>query len=116
MNVGVSIWDKLTRVVMFLLLLAAGLGVVFWYLPVVEKNENMRQRKLLVEKDINSEERINENLKAQLKAMNDPRTIERLARERLSYAKPGESVIRFEAPSTNATTGNAETPELLLRR
>jgi cell division protein FtsB len=30
--------------------------------------------------------------------------VERLARERLGYAKPGETVIRFEAPQTNSTT------------
>jgi cell division protein FtsB len=32
----------------------------------------------------------------------DPKAIERLARESLGYGKPGETVIRFEAPSTNA--------------
>jgi cell division protein FtsB len=32
---------------------------------------------------------------------NDPQTVERLAREKLGYAKPDETVIRFEAPATN---------------
>jgi cell division protein FtsB len=32
---------------------------------------------------------------------NDPKTIERLAREKLGYAKPDETIIRFE-PATNA--------------
>jgi len=31
----------------------------------------------------------------------DSKAQERLARERLGYAKPGETVIRFEARSTN---------------
>ena len=31
-----------------------------------------------------------------------PILVERLARERLGYAKPGETVIRFDAPATNA--------------
>jgi cell division protein FtsB len=34
-----------------------------------------------------------------LRAMQDPRTVERLARERLSYAKPGEDVILFQSPA-----------------
>lgn len=29
--------------------------------------------------------------------------VERLARERLSYAKPGENVIHFEPPASGAT-------------
>jgi cell division protein FtsB len=38
-------------------------------------------------------------LEAALRAMQDPKTVERLARERLSYAKPGESVILFQPPA-----------------
>ena len=36
--------------------------------------------------------------------MRDPRTVERLARERLSYAKTGETIIRFELPATNTAS------------
>jgi cell division protein FtsB len=37
-------------------------------------------------------------LKASIDAMqNDPKTVERLARERLGWAKPGEVVVRFQA-------------------
>jgi cell division protein FtsB len=32
---------------------------------------------------------------------NDPKAIERLAREKLGYAKPGETVIRFEEATNN---------------
>jgi cell division protein FtsB len=31
----------------------------------------------------------------------DPKAVERLARERLGYAKAGETVIRFEEATTN---------------
>ena len=31
----------------------------------------------------------------------DPKAVERLAREKFGYAKPGETVIRFEEPQTN---------------
>jgi cell division protein FtsB len=47
---------------------------------------------------------ISKKLEAALRAMEDPRTIERLARERLSYARPGENVIHFDPPAaTNST-------------
>jgi cell division protein FtsB len=33
---------------------------------------------------------------------NDPKTIERLTREKLGYARPDETVVRFEPATTNA--------------
>jgi len=35
---------------------------------------------------------------------NDPKAVERLAREKLGYAKSGETVIRFEDAGTNAVS------------
>ena len=103
MNVNLGIWDKLTRLVVFLLLSAAVLGVVLWYKPVIEENERMRQAKLELEKQFAHEQEIARKLDASFKALQDPRTIERLARERLSYSKPGETIIRFEAPAASGT-------------
>ena len=101
MNVNLGIWDKLTRLVGFLLLTAAVLGVVLWYKPVIEQNERMRKAKLELDLKIVREQEIAKKLDASFKALQDPRTVERLARERLSYAKPGEMIVRFEAPVTN---------------
>ena len=102
MNVNLGIWDKLTRVVGFLLLTAAVLGVVLWYKPVIEQNERMRKAKLELDLKIVHEQEMAKKLDASFKALQDPRTVERLARERLSYAKPGETIVRFEAPMTNS--------------
>jgi cell division protein FtsB len=99
-----NIWDKLTRVVLVLLLAAAVLGMALWYRPVVEANERMRQDKLELDTKIAKETEVAKKLDAQLRALKDPKTIERLARERLSYAKPGENVIHFDPPVTNAAT------------
>jgi cell division protein FtsB len=44
---------------------------------------------------------------AQDALQHDPKAVERLARERLGYAKPGETVIRFEAPITNGVARQA---------
>lgn len=97
-----SIWDKLTRVVLFLLLVAALLGIFLWYRPVIENNERLRKDKLGLERKIDKETETAKKLDSSLKALQDPKTVERLAREKLSYAKPGENVIHFEAPVTNA--------------
>ena len=94
----------MTRVVVFLLLAAAVLGVALWYSPVIQKNERMRKDRLELDKQIEKEEETAKKLDASIKALQDPRTVERLAREKLSYAKPGETVIHFETPPTNRTT------------
>ena len=103
MNVTESIWDKLTRVVVALLVMAAVLGIVVWYEPVVQENQKMREEKFELDKKIDQEAKIAKKLETQLRCFENPaleRTIvERLARERLSYAKPGENVIHFEAPA-----------------
>ena len=102
MNVGLSIWDKLTRVVLFLLLVAAVLGIMLWYRPVVQENERRRQQKYELDQRIEKELENAKKLDASIRALQDPKTVERLARESLSYAKPGEHVIHFDPPPTNA--------------
>lgn len=101
MNNHLNIWDKLTRVIVFLLLAAAVLGIALWYSPVIKQNERMRKDRLELDKKIDKELEVSRKLESSIKALQDPRTVERLAREKLSYAKPGETVIHFEAPVTN---------------
>jgi cell division protein FtsB len=109
MKLGESIWDKLTRLVLGLLVAAAMLGIALWYQPVINANRGMRARKLELEQKIAVETETARKLEASLHAMQDPKTVERLARERLSYAKPGEDVILFEPP-TPASNPNASAP------
>ena len=101
MNANLTIWDKLTRVIVFLLLIAAIMGIALWYSPVIKQNERMRRERLELDAKIEKELEISRNLESSIKALQDPRTVERLAREKLSYAKPGETVIHFESPATN---------------
>ena len=101
MNVDLGIWDRLTRLVLFLVVVAALIGVFFWYLPLFRRNEKMRAEILQLETKVKKEEETARQLDATIKALrNDPKTVERTAREKLGYAKPGETVIYFEA-STN---------------
>ena len=101
MNVDIGIWSKLTRVVIALLIVAALLGVGIWYLPLIKQNERMRKETLRLDGEIQKQEVTLRKLKASIAAMDDPRTVERLAREKMGYAKPGETVVRFETPVTN---------------
>jgi cell division protein FtsB len=96
-----NVWDKLTRVVVLLIFLATVLGVVLWCTPVIKQNERMRKERLELDQKIAKEEESAKKIATQTRSLQDPRTVERLAREKLSYAKPGEVVVHFEQPQTN---------------
>ena len=99
----VGIWSKLTHLAYFLLFVAGVLALCFWYLPLIQQNERMRKEILRFDTRIQKETEVGRQLKGSLDALsNDPKSVERLARERLGYAKPGETVIRFEAPVSNS--------------
>ena len=99
MNVNLGIWDRLSRLIILLLIVASVLGVALWYLPLIRKNEVLRRDVLILEGKITKETELNRQLTAEINAYRDPRTVERLARERLGYARPEEMVIRFKDPS-----------------
>lgn len=102
MNVEDSIWDKLTRVVIGLLLLAFLVAVGVWYLPLIQHNARMRKEVMRLDAQVAKEAEARKQLNAEVEALsNDPKAIERLAREKLGYAKPGETVIRFEEATNN---------------
>ena len=98
-RVDLGIWDKLTKAVVFLLIIAALIAVAVWYLPLIKQNERMRAEILRLEQEVAAEEQTAERRKLAIEAMhNDPETVERYAREKLGLAKAGETVIRFEEP------------------
>ena len=98
MNLG--IWSKLTTVVLVLVVVAVLLLIGACYLPVIQENQRMETQILKLQAQIQVEEEKSKELQNQIDALqNDPKTVERLAREKLGYAKPGETIIYFE--STN---------------
>ena len=102
MNVDIGIWSRLTKVVVGLVVLAVLLLIGMYYLPLIHQNERMRSEILRLDTQLQKEEEKSRQLKAQIEALrNDPQTIERLAREKLGYAKPDETVVRFEPSVTN---------------
>jgi cell division protein FtsB len=98
MNTGQSVWDRLFRLVLALLVVAGMLGICLWYKPVIDANQRARRYKLELDRKIELETETARKLDTSLRSMRNPATVERLARERLSYAKPGETVIHFDLP------------------
>jgi cell division protein FtsB len=103
MKVNLGIWDKLTPVVIFLVVVAGILLVAVWYLPLIKENERYRKDILRLDNLVQKEEETVKRLRASINTLRyDPKAVERLARETLHYAKPGETVIRFEESRTNS--------------
>jgi cell division protein FtsB len=103
MNVDLGIWSKLTKVVVGLVVLAILLLMGMCYLPLIQQNERMRREILRLDVQLQKEEAKSKQLKSEIDALrNDPKTVERLMREKLGYAKPDETVVRFEPTVTNA--------------
>lgn len=94
-----NIWDKLTKLAWFLIFAALLLAVGVWYLPLIRQNERMGQRVFQLNEQVKKAEELNKSLATAVNAgRTDPKTVERLARETLGFAKPGETVIHFEEP------------------
>jgi cell division protein FtsB len=101
-NVDRDIWSTLTKFVIGLIVLAVLLLIGMYYLPLIQENTRMRAKILELDQQLETETNQLNRLQAQIDALrNDPKTIERLAREKLGYAKPDETIIRFES-ATNA--------------
>ncbi len=99
-KVDLGIWSKLTQVAVALVVIALILLTAMWYLPEIEENQRMRAEIFRLNEQIKQQEAIDKELRTELDALrNDPKTVERLAREKLGYAKADETVVRFE---TNA--------------
>ena len=103
MHVNVGVWDKLSKAVVFLLFVAGLMAVFFWYLPLIQQNQRYRKEIFVLEAKIQQQERMARQLKTSIEAVQkDPKTVERLAREKLGLARTNETVIRFEAPKNES--------------
>jgi cell division protein FtsB len=103
MKVDDGLWNKLTRLVVGLLLLAGLLGIAVWYLPLIRQNERMGREVQRLDNEIRKEVETQKQLDSSISALRgDSNAVARLVREKLGYAKPGETVIRFEDAATNA--------------
>jgi cell division protein FtsB len=91
-----GIWNTLTKLVIALLVIAGLVAVVAWYQPLINSNEQMRKKVFALDAQIEQAEAEQRRLRASIEALlRDPKAVERVARESLNYAKPGEQVFRF---------------------
>jgi cell division protein FtsB len=103
-NVDLGIWSKLTKAVVALLVIAVLLIIGLCYLPLIHENERMRRDIDNLDRELQEQQELSKQLQAQIEALrDDPKTVERLARDKLGYARPDETIVRFETNATNVT-------------
>ena len=102
MKVDLGIWSKLTQAIVALVVVAVLLLIGMTYLPLIQQNEQMRRRIDVLDAELEKQQLDSKRLQAEFDALrSDSKTMERLAREKLGYAKADETVIHFESPPTN---------------
>lgn len=91
-----NVW-KFTQRLSLLAIVALTVGIVLrLFLPLLERQKELRAKEATLREDIQTEAEQLRMLKLkQEKLQEDPRFIEKIAREDLGYAKPGETVFRF---------------------
>ncbi len=103
MKVDLGIWSKLTQAVIALVVLAVLILIGMTYVPLIHQNERMRREILRLDTELEKQDAVSRQMHADIDALrNDPATVERLAREKLGYAKADETVIHFETNSVAA--------------
>lgn len=102
MKVDLGIWSKLTQAVIALVAVAILLLIGMTYLPLIQQNENYRREIAQLDVEIQKQAEISRQLQTEIDNItNDPKTVERLAREKLRFARPDETIVHFESSTTN---------------
>lgn len=96
-----NVWLRLTRALWVLVALAIAILIGLCYLPLIRQNESLHKELMRLDQALQQQSEVLARKRLTVQALQtDPKTIERLAREKLGLARPGETVLYFE-PTTN---------------
>ncbi len=91
-----NVWTTIIRVCWGALVLILLAGLVGIFYPKVRQYNDLQAREAELREDVRLEEELLSNLKAkQERLQTDPRFVEKVAREELGLAKPGDTVFKF---------------------
>jgi cell division protein FtsL len=106
-----SVWVLIYRVSAGLVVAVGLIMLASVYYPKFKQIRDFNQKQIQLEEEIRRDEEVLRHLRLkQQKLLNDPRFVEKIAREELGMAKPGETVFRFVddptplEPRTGATS------------
>ena len=91
-----NVWKFIQRICL-IAIVALVVGIVLrLYLPKIEEQKRLRAQTEALRQDIQREaEQLRQLKRKQEKLQEDPTFVEKIAREDLNYAKPGETIFRF---------------------
>lgn len=103
------VWTTLNRFIVFLIFLAAGTVIFFFFQPELNKLEEMRRNHS--ELEAKEEQILIEQLRLTREKellTTDPTYLENIARDKLDLMKPGETIFRLD--SRPSPTPSSDTP------
>jgi cell division protein FtsB len=99
-KVDLGIWSKLSQAVIALVMIAVVILIGMMYVPLIHQNERMRKEIYRLDAELQKQENISHQLRTDIDSLrNNPDTVSRLAREKLGYAKPDETIVHFDTNS-----------------
>lgn len=94
------ITDFLSRIAILVIVIVGIVGVFGWYLPLIKSNQGIRQEIEEQQVTIAELEAENQSMADRINSYKGSASaVERLARENLGLAKPGELIFRFQPAS-----------------
>lgn len=94
-KVDLGVWSWLRWLVVWLLVAAALVGLVVWFVPLIKDHRAHQSRLYQVRQEILQEQQLTNSLTAQILSFNRPETIEWLARTLANHARTNEVVFQF---------------------
>ena len=99
-----NIWSVIYRFACTTLAILLVLAIARVFMPKIRQARELQRHEQQLVQEIEIDKELVQLLKTKSeKLKNDPRFLERVAREELGLAKPGETVFKFiDEPATNA--------------
>lgn len=90
-----SVLTKIAYVLFFFAFLAC---LAYYYIPLIKKSRAFERELEAKQYALKQEEELNARLKREIDLLKkDPEYVEKVARDKLGYAREGETIYRFES-------------------
>ena len=97
-----NLWIFIYRFSWSILAVLAFAALITAFAPPIRQFRELQHKQAQLEEEVRLEEEMLKYLKTkQERLLNDPRFVEKIAREELGLAKPGETIFKFVDDATN---------------
>ncbi len=108
-----NIWVVIQRISASLIVAVALVWAWSLFYPQFKQTRDLTLRQQAIEEEIQRDNEVLQHLrKKQQQLLNDPRFVEKIAREVLGLAKPGETVFKFDDDATPLSDRTGATTRL----